>query len=375
MSFFVSMFKSNLRSRLTGWRTWLLLLLLPAITFGAKALLPAEAVSTPVQVGVVLPEEGGGDFWTRLEARSGLVVTFHRADRARAERQVALGRWDCALVLPEDFSRRLAGQDLEGLFTLLVGPGSAVYPMVRETVSACVAELASPGMAEDYLLGSGIADAEGAAAARPRLNETLLDQDRVLVSMETADGRPLDPLTLADSGVSSLLSGLTAILLLIWALLAAMDLGRWLDSPFARRLRPLRGALPLLLPRLGAAAVPALCAGGLALLAADCPPACIPALIPYLLFWGAAALALARCRPLWTALPALLPFVPVLALLLSPVLLDLSLLFPALGPVIRWTPVTLYLRSCGGSWADSLALAAGAGVILALVWMTERKTA
>ena len=29
MSFFLSMFKSNLRSRLTGWRTWLLLLLLP----------------------------------------------------------------------------------------------------------------------------------------------------------------------------------------------------------------------------------------------------------------------------------------------------------------------------------------------------------
>ena len=39
-------------------------------------------------------------------------------------------------------------------------------------------------------------------------------------------------------------------------------------------------------------------------------------------------------------MPALLPFAPALGLLLSPVLLDLSLLFPALGPVIRWMPVT-----------------------------------
>ena len=31
-----------------------------------------------------------------------------------------------------------------------------------------------------------------------------------------------------------------------------MDLGRWLDSPFARRLAPLRGTSALLLPRLAA---------------------------------------------------------------------------------------------------------------------------
>ena len=96
-------------------------------------------------------------------------------------------------------------------------------------------------------------------------------------------------------------------------------------------------------------------------------------MFPYLIFWGGAALALARRRPLWTALPALLPFVPVLGLLLSPVLLDLSLVFPALGPVIRWNPVTLYLRACGGSWGDGLLLAAGGGAILALLWAAERR--
>lgn len=263
MSFSLTLFKTALLSR---WRTWLLLLLLPAATFGARALLPPEEASTPVQVGVVLPEEGGENFWERLEQRSGLVVTFRQTTRAQAERQVAMGRWDCALVLPEDFEDRLARLEADDLFTLLIGPGSTVYPMVRETAAACAAELLSPGMAEDYLLNSGIVPADGVEAVRPRLREVLLDRDRVLVSLETADGRPLDPLALADSGVSDLLAGAVVLLLLIGALFTAVDLVRWLDAPFARRLLPLRGRFSLLLPRLAAALLPLLCAGALALL-------------------------------------------------------------------------------------------------------------
>ena len=274
-------------------------------------------------------------------------------------------------MLPEDFEERLEELDTTGLFTLLVGPGSAVYPLTRETITACVAECIAPGMAERYLLDSGIADSEDLSDIRPRLREVLLDQERVLVTLETAGGGALDPLALADSGISNLLAGLTAVLLLVWALLAAMDLGRWLETPFARRLIPLRGRLALLLPRLAGALIPALCAGALALLAVDRPLPCILALVPYLLFWGAAALALAQCRPLWSALPALLPFIPAAGLLLSPVLLDLSLLIPPLAPVIRWMPITLYLQACGGSWGDAAVLAAGGGAVLAILLTVE----
>ena len=372
MSFFRTFFTSASRLRLADWRAWAMLLLLPAITFGVARLLPAEEVSAPVQVGVVLPETGGGEFWRRLEARGGLLVVFHKADYEKAERLVAAGRWDCALVLPEDFEDRLTAGELEGLFTLLIGPGSVVYPMVRETVTACVSERVSPAMAGDYLLQSGILDETGLKEACPRLDQVLLERDRVLVSMETTDGHPLDPLALADSGVSSLLSGLTAVMLSIWALFTAMDLGRWLDSPFARRLAPLRGRLSLLLPRLAAALLPALCAGALALLAVECPLAAVLALVPYLLFWGAAAMALALWSPAWNALPALIPFVPALGLLLSPTLLDLSTLFPALAPAVRWNPVTLYLRACGGSWGDGLLLAAAGAAVLALLRLSGR---
>ena len=373
MNFFRTALIGSLRAQFTAWRTWLLMLLLPLTVFGALWALPAEEVSTPVQVGAVLPEEGGEGFWQRLEARSGLVVTFHRADLDQAEQQVAAGRWDCALVLPEDFRERLSRRDTDRIFRLLIGPGSTVYPLVRETAASCLAEEISPGMAEDYLLDSGIVTEERIGSVRSRLEEVLLDQDRVLVSMETADGRPLDPLSLADSGISGLLAGLTAILLTIWALLTAMDLGRWLDSPFARRLIPLRGRLALLLPRLAGALIPALCAGALALLALERPLPYLLALVPYLLFCGAAVLVLARIRPLWEALPVLMPFVPAAGLLLSPVLLDLSVLFPALGPLSRWMPITLYLRACGGAWEDGLVLAAGGAVLLALLAAEDRR--
>ena len=81
-------------------------------------------------------------------------------------------------------------------------------------------------MAEGYLLDSGILTEAEAVQARPRLRESLLERDRVLVALETWDGAPMDPLALADRGVDDLLAGAAAVLLLVWALFAAMDLGR-----------------------------------------------------------------------------------------------------------------------------------------------------
>ena len=365
MNFMLLCFRTALREQLTSRRTWLLLFLLPLLTLAAARLIPAEEVSAPVQVGVVLPAEGGERFWSLLEERSGAVVTFCRTDEDTARRRVAAGTWDCAFLLPDDFADRLAQVDLYGLVTLLTGPGSTVYPMVRETAAAALAQCVSPTVAESYLLRSGIAGRDTIGDMRPRLQEVLLDQDRVLLSLETADGRPLDPIALADSGRGRILSGLVAVLLLIWALLTAMDLGRWLDSPFARRLAPLRGSSELLLARLGAALTPALLSGWLALLAAGQPGFVLP-LLPYLLFWGAVGSLLARRRGMWSALPVLLPFVPALGLLLSPVLLDLSQLFPVLAPVVRWNPITLYLRAGCGQWRDGLLLTALAAVCLLL---------
>ena len=167
MSFFRRALLSGLAVRLRDWRSWALLLLLPLAALGAARLAPPEEVSAPVQVGVVLPEEGGEEFWRGLQARSGLVVRFQPAGMEEARRQVGLGRWDCALILPADFQRRLEALDTQELITLLIGPGSTVYPMVRETAAACVTQCISPAMAEVYLLDSGILGEERLEEVRP----------------------------------------------------------------------------------------------------------------------------------------------------------------------------------------------------------------
>ena len=96
-------------------------------------------------------------------------------------------------------------------------------------------------------------------------------------------------------------------------------------------------------------------------------------LIPYLLLWGGVGALLARRRALWSALPALLPFVPVAGVLLSPMLLDLSQIFPALAPAVRWDPITLYLRAGSGQWQDGALLAALAAVLLLLSCLSGRR--
>lgn len=371
MSFFGTGFLHALTSRLRDWRTYLLLLL-PLLMFGARLALAPEETAAPVRVGVVLPEQGGAEFWTRLEQRSGLVTEYIRTDEETARRQVAAGRWDCALILPENFDRRLEKLDAYHLITLLTGPGSTASALVRESAGACLFELMGPGVAERYLLDSGIADEDSIEAMRPRLQEQLLERDRVLVSLETVDGRALDPVTLADRGTGNLLAGLTGVVLLVWTLSTALDLGRWLEGPFARRLLPLRGRPAVLLPRLAGSMVPAVCAGCLALLAADCP-AGVPALSAYLLFWSAVALAVSGCRGVLRALPVVLPFVPPVALLLSPALVDPAVIFPELAPVLGRLPLALYLDACGGHGSSALLLAAAGVLLLALTGLTDRR--
>ena len=85
------------------------------------------------------------------------------------------------------------------------------------------------------------------------------------------------------------------------------------------------------------------------------------ALIPYLAALGALALLLSGLRPVWEALPAVIPFAATSVFILSPVFVDPTLLFPAVAPLCRWMPATLYLYGCEGSWSamgQLLALAA-----------------
>lgn len=361
MRYCLTAFRYSLLQQLRSLKTWILLLLLSLLIAVLPGLLPQQERAAPVQVGVALPEEGGEAFWDLLQERSGAVITFIPADAATVEARVATGQWDCGLLLPEDFDKKLQSLSTHRLITMTVSDASAAYPLVRETVAAYVISLIAPDIARDYLTESGIAPEDTLPQLESVLEQVLPESERLLVTMTTPDGAALDPLTLADAGLAGLLRGLIAVILLVWVLMSAVDAGRWLETPAAARLRPLLGAATLLLPRILAAAVPALLSAGIALCLLGSGN--ILPLLAYLAALCALALLAARIPAVWTALPPLMPFVPLLCLVLSPVLFDPASLFPALAPLSAAMPITLFLRACDGAWQAGLLLL-GAGILL-----------
>lgn len=358
--------------RLRSMRTWALVLILPVLVLTASALLPSDEVSAPVQVGVALPEDGAREFWDDLCRRSGTVMTFILSDPDTIDRNVAAGRWDCGLILAEDFDKKLQNLDTGKLITLRIGPGSTVYPLVREAVFASAAELLSPVIAREYLLDSGIAKQEEMDLLLPLLEEILPEESRVILSLTTLDGTPLDPLDLADQSVAVILRWLISAIILVWLLLAATDLGRWLDSPAARRLKPLRSTGILALSRVGADVIFAGCSGILALILLGDGWASWLSLLAYVFYLGTLASLLARVRPVWTALPIIMPFVPVVSLLLSPVIVDLSAMYPALSGITSHLSASLFLGGCAGNLFCTARLAVTGLFLLALDLIADR---
>ncbi|BAL00632.1 hypothetical protein OBV_34330 [Oscillibacter valericigenes Sjm18-20] len=360
MTYLLTALKITLKTQLRRRRFWLVALTMLLAAEGTCWLLRTqEQPSALVEVGVALPAKGGESFWNGLVARDSALVRFIRTDADAVRKNVSTSRWDCGLILPDDFDERLAEARLEDMICLVTGPGSTVYPLVRETVSAVVMELATPVLAKEYLRENGIDDVEIQLEPMAR---------QVDITMVTLDGRPINAPALAAKSGSRLLCGCVALILLLWILVTAMNLNLWMETSWFRRLRLCRGRLCLLLPRLLAALLIALAAGGLVLLTAGKVGGAL-ALLPYLAAVGGWALLLAEIRSLQPIMPAMIPLLTAAAFVLSPVVLDVGRLFPALAPLTKWLPLTLYLKAGEGSIAAAVGLLAIAAAGAAGAWL------
>ena len=342
MSMILRVFLTTLTQRLRSLRGWLIPVLLPVLVLAVQLCLPAQEVMAPVQVGVALPEQGAEEFWELLEPRSGTVLTFLLAEEEEIDRNVAAGRWDCGLVLPENFAELLKTGETDKIFTLRIGEGSAVHYLVQETVSACMAELMMPHIAEDYLLDVGL----GGEKPQDQLQELLADTTKVEVIMTTLDGGELDPLRIADSGVKKVLQWLICAVVLVWMLLSAADLGRWNQGAPVRRMGAMCSHTSLLLGRIAAegalSGVPA-CVAMLVL--GNGSAGCV-AVVAYGVFLSGCAVLLARMKRVWQAFPILPPFAVVISLLVSSALVDVT----GVMPVLRWWPDYLFVQICEGTY-------------------------
>lgn len=372
MKFIMTGILTTLSLRLRSVRGWAILLLLPILVCSVNLFLPSQEVSAPVQVGVCLPKRGGEAFWELLEARSGTVVNFFLAEEGEIDRNVAAGHWDCGLILAKDFESCLEDLETDRIFTLRISSGSVVYPLVRECAAACVAELIAPGIAEDYLLESGIVPDRAALKDSAFQLEMLGDDDRVRVTLTTPDGMPLEPLTLAEKSVDTILQWTTSAVILVWMLLSAADLGRWIQSPAVVRMQPLQSRTGLMLSHIGADALLAVAAGLIAQLLLGAEAAAFLAVPAYVLFWMAASILAAHFRPVWSAVPVCMPFLVVLSLLLSSALVEVEWFLPVLAGPASLLPVSLFLAACGGSAVSMLLLFAGASLCLTASVATDR---
>ena len=340
MKFFLQCYVSDLISQLRSWRNWLMLLILPLMTAALVLGIPKEEMAAPVQVGVVLPEGQGEAFWEHLSERSDAVVSFLRCEEDTLRAKVSTGQWDCGMILDEEFDERLAELDTDGVITFFTGPGSTVYPVVQETAATAVLDLISEDLALRYMARNDIEDVF-------HLQE-LEEDSRVLVSLQTRTGESMIPVELADKQLGGIILGCLGLVLLIWALFGAMDLGKWIAQPSVKRFLMLRDSRVLLLSRGGA--MLSMSAIGAAAAVCLVPQRlwALLALIPYLLSIWAMALLLSRVKALWSALPSLMSAVTVLSVLTSPILFDLTGLHPALDAVMNWLPLNLFLRSAQG---------------------------
>lgn len=351
MNYFFCALSLSLREQRRKWQVWLLLALL-LLGGCALHLLADRSAEDAVCVGVAAPEEGADRFCRRLQERSGGGLRFQFCDEDTLKKRVAASQWDCGLVLAEDLDARLeAGDGREGI-TLLTGPGTTVAPLIREVVTAAVSEEIAPALAGNYLLEQRVVSR--VEDLSPALREPLPEESRVHVRAEVLHGEEMQPLDLQGDSLRQSAEGTLAVLLLVWTLFAALDLGRWRERPIARRLAPLQSPLTLLLPQLLAALLPIGAGAALAL--------CVGlgveglwgalSLVPYLCALGSCALFLALCPVLQGILPVLIPLLAAASFLLSPILMDVGQLMPQFDGVLHALPVTLYLESSGGNlWA------------------------
>ena len=280
---------------------------------------PSDELAAPVRVGVVSECEGDS-LSPLLEEYSG-VISFVPAERETMEREVAVSRWDCGIIIPEDFAERVSELDTERLLTLVTGPGSTAYPIVREAVSACLARLIAPGMAGDYMESAGIVPSGIESGA-----------ERVDVIVVTAEGAPSEPGKLAESVWSRLAMAALSAAAAVYVLLISCDVGlRYCGSAgrIERRLRP--GTL-VLLPRVLAPLVPLAAAVALSALILSDFTLMAP-LAELLALLASLSLLVSRIKGAPAALPVLVPFVPVVAFLCA-FLPRTWLLLPAAGVLL-----------------------------------------
>ncbi len=339
MNFFAQCLVTEWRRLLKHPGRCLFLLLLPLSILGLRWLLPAQEILPAIPVGWAMPEESiyGRELLSRLRSEEGLIE-FIPADEAELRSNVASGKWECGFVLRADFDSRVEKQRWSRLFTLVRSESSTVYALVSEAVSSAMLGMVSGEIGSAYLDSIGV--------PAPESGWELDSAQRLEIIPAYGEQPGLEGVAYGLG--KNLLNGAAAILLTVLSLSMGDYLALERQSISRRRMAAVRGEWAVLLPALAARFVLLAALAGLGL-AGQTKAAGLLALCLRL----TALMGLLSFLPGgWSAV--VLPFVPLVMLVLCPVLFDAGALLPALAPLCAVSGASVYLN--GAVWPN---LAAG----------------
>lgn len=368
MTYFTAVFKTELMLRFRNRANKFLCFLAVFLLFLVFAFVKIPSAAS-IRVGVCLPDRDGEQILAMLQDDDTQIVEYISADEKTIDSKVLSGEWDCGLLFSEDFAERLAKMDLKKLVTIKIGPASTVYPIVQEAVSSGIMEWISPYMADAYLNRLEISDAPVIEV----YSKWQQEEQWVQVSMQTANGQSLQPVKVVKSVKQHIISGLAAVFTLVWGLYLTVDLGKWLQSSAAIRFSAIRPVTQLLLPKLTAGLLPVYIWGLGLLCVMSCDLMQWAAFSVFVLLIMAIGLIIPRFPGLWQSVIALIPFLVIGSLLLEPVLLDVSFLFPELTAFTGWLPVSLCLGAYSGDLASFGMMMAECAILLVLSFALDRK--
>lgn len=391
MGFFFAAFKLHIKRLCKRPAIAVCLLLIPVLTLGLGLSLSKSEQAALFKIGVYLPEtqELSEPIWESLTTYIDDQLRIERIDDADTLTSlVADTALDIGYIFPDDLDERVA----EGRYTRMIirvaSPSSPETVMgwpITYVMSAALLEVCAPDIAAEYLAEKGIVPEEEQYKLQPIMEE-FFDSDKLMaVTVETAAGDAAE----TDAGVltgASLIRGLMALVLLLFAYLCAIQFSDDLTAGFFMRIKPFTHTASLFFPAYLAAMALMLAAGIMSILLAGIyfPASFGPFfrelgwMAAYLIYLAAFSFALSA---IFTGkqMIAAMPFVLILALLFCPIVMDIGHFIPAGQAVSLLLPPTLYLRAVAGNvaayWQLPVAAAIWAviGFSTALLRLRRRK--
>ena len=358
MKMFMALFRLHIGRQLRRLSFWVafclpLLLLLCLAVFS-----PKEQENTLI-VGIWAEAESPSSqaFFEKLKAMETPPVSFVQAEhRDQMEEMVASSVWECGYILPEDFEARLERGNYQQIFTRMVSPSTKMQMLSNTSVSAAFLSFVKDDVAASYLEKNNIVSRE--TFFRLLENKTLSALPfSATFDIETVKG--VVPQNSTTQQLEGPLRGTIAIGLFLYCILASTSVSQELRSPFSSRMAPLVGKRTLGISASLSTLLISFIMGVLMLLIvfSNTPSLFLSlkeealALALYLLCLSTLSYALSVLSK-GTHVMALLPFLLLSSMVLSPVFIDIPKYIPMLHPISLILPPTWYFRACTGEiWA------------------------